>query len=94
MIINKDAGVNELTREAVEYMNRAAYTKEQLATYDKWKLDVMTERGAINDARKEGKMEGVLEIALKMLEKGMSMEDITVMTGLSKQQIEQIQITK
>ena len=92
--VPKELLENELTREAVEYMNRAAYTKEQLATYDKWKLDVMTERGAINDARKEGKMEGVLEIALKMLEKGMSMEDITVMTGLSKQQIEQIQITK
>ena len=68
----------------------ANYTKEQLATYDKWKIDIMTERGVINDAKKEGRAERNIEIALKMLEKGISMEDITDMTGLSKEQIKTI----
>jgi flagellar biosynthesis/type III secretory pathway protein FliH len=49
---------NELTREAVGYMERAAYTKEQLARYNKCKIAVMTERSAINDAKREGLAEG------------------------------------
>jgi len=65
---------NELTREAVSYMEKAAYTKEQLDTYDKWKIAVMTERSALNDALKKG-MEKGMEKGLKKgeaigLEKG------------------------
>ena len=52
---------NELTREALEYMKRAAYTKEELEAYDKWKIDILTERSAINDARREGLAEGLAE---------------------------------
>jgi len=37
--------------------------------------------------RTEGKMEGKMEIALKMLKKGISIEEICELTGLSKQQI-------
>jgi predicted transposase/invertase (TIGR01784 family) len=50
---------NELTREAVDYMEKSAYTKEQLAVYDKWKIAAMTERSAINDALREGEAIGV-----------------------------------
>ena len=49
---------NKDTREAVGYMERAAYTKEQLFTYDKRKINILTERGMIDDARKEGLAEG------------------------------------
>jgi len=59
--VSKELLDNEFTREAVEYMKRAAYTKEELETYDKWKIDIMTERGAINDARREGLLEGLAE---------------------------------
>lgn len=52
---------NELTHEAVEYMKRAAYTKEELMVYDKWKIDILTERSAITDAIKKGKAEGKAE---------------------------------
>ena len=52
---------NELTHEAVEYMKRAAYTKEELMVYDKWKIDILTERSAITDAIKKGKAEGLAE---------------------------------
>jgi predicted transposase/invertase (TIGR01784 family) len=52
---------NKLTREAVEYMEKAAYTKEQLEVYDKWKIAAMTERSALKDAKKEGVMEGIKE---------------------------------
>jgi hypothetical protein len=52
---------NKDTREAVGYMERAAYTKEQLFTYDKRKINILTERGMIDDARKEGLAEGEQE---------------------------------
>ena len=83
---------NELTSEALGYMERAAYTKGQIETYYKWKIDVMTERSVYNDAIKkgmiEGKIEGKIEIALKALEMGFSIEDTCKLTGLSQAQIE------
>ena len=113
---------NEDIREAIGYMETGAYTKGQLEAYDRWKIDVMTERSIVSDAllkgeergrikgeargvaigeargeargvargRIEGKMEGKMETALKMLEKGISVEDICDCTGLSVEQIEQI----
>jgi predicted transposase/invertase (TIGR01784 family) len=56
--VPKELLENELTREAVEYTKRAAYTKEELEAYDKWKIDIMTERSIVKDARKEGLAEG------------------------------------
>ena len=92
--ISKDLLDNELTREAVEYMEKSAYTKQQLETYDKWKIAAMTERSALKDAKKEGKLEGRLEekieIAINLLKTGMSIEIISNVTGLSKEQIETI----
>jgi predicted transposase/invertase (TIGR01784 family) len=82
---------NEHTREAVGYMERATYSKEQLLTYDKWKIDVLTERGMIDDAIAEGQMKEKIEIALKALEMGMSIEDTGKLTNLSINQIEEIQ---
>ena len=49
---------NDDTREAVSYMERAAYTKEQLFTYDKWKIDILTERSIIDDALRKGEAIG------------------------------------
>jgi len=95
-------------------MERAAYTKEQLAAYDQGKIDRMTARGVINDAKREGKAIGLQEgeaiglekgeaiglekgelkkavfIAQNLLERGMSIEDVHNLTGLSKEQIEEL----
>jgi len=93
---------NDLTSEAVSYMESAAYSKDQLFTYDKWKIDIMTERSAINDARgeglkkglkeglREGKKEGRTEIALNMLKDGVPVETVCKYTGLSKEQIDEL----
>jgi predicted transposase/invertase (TIGR01784 family) len=73
-------------------MEKAAYSKEQLDTYDLWKINVMTERSALIDAKRvgkiEGKMERNIEIAKSMKCKGMAIEEISEITGLSQQQIE------
>ena len=85
---------------------------EQLDTYDKWKIDILTERSALSDAKIEGLIEGeakgeakgiargvaigeqkkALIIARNLLKKGMSIEDVSEMTGLSETQIEEFQI--
>jgi len=93
---------NKLLNEAVGYVERAAYTKEQLSAYDKWKIAVMTERSALRDAKIEGKIEGKLEgmiegkigekieTALKMLEDGLLVDVIEKYTGLPQEQIKQL----
>jgi len=81
---------NELTREAVSYMEKAAYSKEQLATYDKWKIAAMTERSAINDAKAEGKAEGKAEVVLIANKAGYSADAIAALTGLTPDRIMEI----
>ena len=81
---------NEYTREAVKYMEQAAYTRDQLDEYYNRKIDAMTERSTLIDARKEGKIEGKIEVAKNLIKKGMSIEDVSDATGLSKQQIEEL----
>jgi predicted transposase/invertase (TIGR01784 family) len=61
---------NEYTREAVGYMEKSAYTKEQLAVYDKWKIAAMTERSAINDALQKGEAIGIEKGEAIGLQKG------------------------
>jgi predicted transposase/invertase (TIGR01784 family) len=45
-------------REAVQYMEISAYTKEQLFTYDKFRDGIMTERSVISDAWHKGLEDG------------------------------------
>ena len=61
---------NELTREAIGYMERAAYTKEQLITYDEWKIAAMTGRGILKDAENKGLAEGLAKGEAEGLAKG------------------------
>jgi len=96
--VPKELLENELTREAVGYTEISAYTKGQLFTYDKWKIDILTERAALDDALEEGLTKGIekgmekgkIEVALKMRNKGIAIEEICDYTGLSKQQIEKL----
>jgi len=81
---------NELIREAVSYMERTAYTKEQLAAYDKLKIDVLTERSIVIDALAEGEHKKAVAAALKMIEDGVSVENISKYTALPQEQIEQL----
>ena len=72
-----------------EELQRLAELKE------KWDLD---ERSALRNAkddgieegRKEGKIEGKIEIAKKMKTKGMDVDTIIEITGLSKEEIEKL----
>ena len=80
---------NELIREAISYMEIAAYSKKQLFTYDKWKLDIMTERGVMSDAI----MEGIVKVAKNAILLGLSIDQIQKLTELTKEEIEQLKTT-
>ena len=58
-IIPDDLLENELIREAVRHMEKAAYTKEQLKAYDKFKIDSLTAAAMLNEAEKKGKEQGI-----------------------------------
>ena len=89
---------NELTREAVGYMERAAYTIEQLEAYDRRKIDAMTERGLISDALEKGRAEGLEEgrsanreeTVINCHKEGLSFDIISHVTGLTVEQIKEI----
>jgi predicted transposase/invertase (TIGR01784 family) len=93
---------NELTREAVEYMETGAYTKEQLFTYDKWKIDIWTEYRIMDDALRKGyekgeaiglekgKAEGKAEIVINAHNEGFSIDKIASITGLALDKITEI----
>jgi len=89
---------NELTREAIGYMERAAFSVEQLDTYYDWKIAAMTERGIISDALEEGRTKGLeegrsankQETVINCHKAGLSFEIIATVTGLTVDRIAEI----
>ena len=94
---------NEHLFEAVGYMERGAYTKAELATYDKFRDAIMTELSVIDDAmvkgRAEGRAEGLaegkveekLEIAKKLIATGMPLDQITAVTNLAMEELKTLE---
>jgi predicted transposase/invertase (TIGR01784 family) len=101
---------NKDTREALKYMEISAYTKAQLFTYDRFRDGIMTERSIISDAQskglnegrekgmkeglKEGEEKGIKKVALNLLKIGISLEDIMQSTGLTIEEIHELQSKK
>ena len=92
--VPKELLENELTREAVGYMERGAYTKAQLAAYDKWKVGIMTERSLISDALEKGEAIGAKKEREKMVinahKTGHTIDAIAAFTGFLPEQISEI----
>jgi len=84
----------------------AAYTKEQLETYDKWKMDILTERSMIDDAETRGLEKGEAiglekgeaigeaknqkKTVIAAYQAGVSIDVIANFTGLTHEQINAI----
>ena len=97
---------NDDIREAVSYMERAAYTKAQLLYYDKWKMDTMTASSMLEQSKAEGEAIGLEKGEAIGLEKGEAIglekvvinckkagygiDAISVVTGLTAKQITEI----
>jgi len=89
---------NELTCEAVGYMETAAYSLEQLEAYDAAKLAIITERSMMSEAKREGEAKGEAKGRVETLERivtdgklgGFSVEQLRLLTKLTVGQIEEI----
>lgn len=97
---------NNLTNEALEIVERSAYTASELAAYNKYWLDVSTEKSALEREREKGRVEGreeghaegkaegekskAFEIAKSLKNSGVPLDIIVGSTGLTKDEIEKI----
>ncbi len=70
---------NEEVAEALEIVEKSAYTDAELEAYNKYWLDISTERSAIEGARKEA----TVEIAKNMKTLGIDLDTIAKATGLT-----------
>jgi predicted transposase/invertase (TIGR01784 family) len=85
-------------KRAYEILEKHTWTREELLAYEKAKIALMDDLDAIRTAKEEGKEEGrkegeqlkQREIAKKMLEDNISIQQICRLTGLSKEEIDQI----
>ncbi|MEQ8706995.1 MAG: Rpn family recombination-promoting nuclease/putative transposase [Phaeodactylibacter sp.] len=89
-------------REAIEYLQESAFTKEELETYDKYWDSVSRERTLIEDAYEKGEQQGeqrgeergeqkkAVAIARSMKAKGFEIATIAELTGLNSAYIEQL----
>ena len=86
---------NEYIREAVSYVERAAYTKAQLYAYDQCKLNTITQTSMLSASRAEGEAIGLEkgkaeereQFVIKGYKKGHSIELISSFTDLTPEQI-------
>ncbi|MBR6104013.1 MAG: hypothetical protein IKP81_03035, partial [Paludibacteraceae bacterium] len=88
--------------KAISIVERGAYSDEQLATYDKYRDMAATEKalmdGSFNKGREEGeaiglekgKQEEKIDNARKMKECGVGINIISIVTGLSADEIEKL----
>ena len=81
-------------REAIDICEKGCYTPGELIDYEKyWEaVDREIEHMALSreEGKKEGKAEKANEVALAMLKKGFSSEDISELTGLSMEEIDEL----
>jgi predicted transposase/invertase (TIGR01784 family) len=82
---------NEQIRKAAELCEEGAFTPEELAIYEGYWDWVRVEKTLVESARRETEREIKVEIALNLLKENVSIEIVSNATGLSKQQIEQLQ---
>ena len=78
--------------EAVEALKESSYSPEELEKYEKYWDILRTQQTFVNDARREGKLEGEGKkakfAAQKLIKKGFENEDIADVTGLGIDEIE------
>jgi len=81
---------NEELLEAVSYVERGAYTKEQLEAYDKWKIDTMTARSMLSAAEAKGEAVNQKKVIDNGIRAGYSIDVISTITGLTSAEVMKI----
>jgi len=81
---------NKELLEAVSYVERGAYTKEQLEAYDKWKIDTMTARSMLSAAEAKGEAVNQKKVIDNGIRAGYSIDVISTITGLTSAEVMKI----
>ena len=76
--------------KALEEVKISAFTAEELRAYDKFWDRVSSEKTLMEGRYDEGKQDKALEIAQNLKSAGMDVDTICKMTGLSKEEIEEL----
>ena len=76
--------------KAIELTQEASFSPAELAEYDGYWDQVRIEKTIKSDARREGKIEGKTEIALKMLAKNKEDAEILELTGLTLSELNEL----
>ncbi len=94
LVIAPELLANSEIAEALEIVERAAYTPAELEAYNKYWLDISPERTALAQSHAEGKEEGKTEhaisVAKKMKADSMPIDLIIKYSGLAKEKIEKL----
>ena len=96
--VDADLLENPDTAQALQILEKSAYSEGQLYAYEYFWDAVVNERVAIEGGYKKGRAEGevigaqkkAMDNARKMKAKGFSLEDIVDITGLSREEIAQL----
>lgn len=92
--VKSKMGENKELKEAVDELNRISEDEKMQRIADLREKAILDEkavyRKGLKDGKKEGKIEEKKEIAKKMIQEDISIDIIMKMTGLSKEEIENI----
>jgi predicted transposase/invertase (TIGR01784 family) len=81
---------NPEIKEALECLQESAFSLSEMESYDRYWDSISSEKTLFHDAEIRGKIEGKIEIAKKMLQAGIAIEDISIYTDLPKTEIEKL----
>ena len=84
------AGDYEDLKEIVKIMEKYSQTIENLIYYDPEKEKEKLEKAMIRESEKEGILQEKISIAKKLLSKGTSISEVSKITGLPKEKIENL----
>lgn len=79
---------DEQLQEAFTVWQKLSRSPEETSAYESRLKYILDEEAKWEDAKYMGKKEGIMEVALKMIAKGASNEEISDLTGLTMEEVE------
>jgi predicted transposase/invertase (TIGR01784 family) len=91
-------GNDAILERAYQELNKTYWNEAEMNSYESDEKRVRDNQSALDYARDvgkaEGKAEGMIDVATRMLSKGMSLTDIVELTGLTPRDIEKLNLNK
>jgi predicted transposase/invertase (TIGR01784 family) len=80
-------GEDLILGRAYEELNRFGWTPEELREYDSIDMKRSADKAVLQAAKEDGKIEGKIEIVRSMIGKGLCLEEVGELTGLSIEEL-------